>query len=531
MSRIVRLGIRSRALHAILGGLVFAFAAAAQEAPIVRVGVLVDGPWERNEDVRRLTLEEVTALTAGEFDVRFPDESYLIGDWTYETARANLEHLLRSPEVDAIIAWGTLASHAVCCYIDLPKPVVAPVIIDPDLQGLPQEDGSSGATNLSYVELENKIDQELTIFRQIATFDRIHFLNNENLVQAIPELPTRTFELAAQAGFEVGLIPVGDSADEVLEAIPDDAEAVYLWPLIHMPAAERQRLIDGLNARKLPTFAALDFGEVDAGVLATATLNDFFPRLTRRVALNLQRILLGEDAGRIPVHFDYRQRVRINMRTAREIGVSPTWDILLEAELLHPEEAAARVTLLERAVSEAIETNLDLAVRRRAVAAAAQDVASARSADRPQLEASALALQIDDDRAAASFGSQAERTTSASLTLSQLLYSDPALANIYIQQELQESRAAELEALRLDIALDAATTFLNLLRARSLVRIQRSNLEVTRSNLELARIRRTIGAANPAEVFRWPRSRSTDGGTATSIGTSCRRRSSSTIPT
>ncbi len=498
----------------LLAALLLAFAAgppvAAEELPVVRIGVLVDGPWEGNELVRRLTREEVTALTDGEFDVRFPDDAYLIGDWTHAQAKENVERLLRDPEVDIVIAWGLLASHAVCCYLELPKPVVAPVIVDPLLQGLPKQNGASGVPNLSYVELENKIDVELTIFRQIAPFDTIHFLSMNHLIDAIPELPRRTFELAAQAGFEVGLVPVGTSADEVLSAIPEDAQAVYLWPLLHMPVEERQRLIDGLTERKLPSFSSLDLGEVDAGLLATATLNDFFPRLARRVALNVQRILLGEDAGQIPVRFDYRQNVRINMETARRIGVSPRWDVLLEAELVNPEEAGLEVMTLDRAVDEAIASNLDLAVRRRNLAAAAQDVALAKANYRPQVEISGLASQIDDDRAEASFGSQAERTTSASVSITQLLFSDMARSNIDIQGELQEAREHEFEALRLDIAQEAASTYLNLLRARSLVRIQRSNLAVTRSNLELAQIRRTIGAANPAEVFRWESQIATD---------------------
>ncbi len=506
-----RTGKSRRALVRVAGALALVFSAAATaELPVVRVGVVVDGPWEQNEIVRRLTIEEVTTLTAGEFDVRFPEESYLIGDWSYRTARENLEQLLRSPEVDVVITWGILASHAVCCYAELPKPVVAPAVLDPKLQGLPMADGASGVPNLSYVELENKVGEELAIFGHIVPFDQIHFLSNENLLEAIPELPRRTFELAAAAGFEVRVIPVGDSADSVLAAIPGDAQAVYLWPLMHMAPDQRQRLIDGLNQRRLPSFAALDLGEVEAGVLATATSNDFFPRLARRVALNVQRILLGEDAGRIPVRFGYREKVKINMATARAIGVSPGWDVLREAELLHPEDPGRELMSLERAVDEAIEANLDLAVRRRAVAAAAQELALARSSYRPQVGLSAGAVRIDADRAAASFGAQPERAASGSLEVSQLLFSDPALAGIRVERELQGSREQELEALRLDIALEAATTYLNLLRTKSLVRIQRSNLEVTNSNLDLARIRRTIGAANPAEVFRWESQIATD---------------------
>jgi outer membrane protein TolC len=470
---------------------------------VVNVGVLIDGPWELNDYMRQLNVEEVTKLTAGEFDVRFPDEAYLIGDWTYETALANLEKLLQDPEVDVILAWGVLSSQAVCCYVNLPKPVVAPVILDAKLQSLPLENGASGVPNLSYVELENKVVDELELFRGIVPFQKIYFLSNANWVRAIPDMAARTFELAVQAGYGVELIPVEDSAAEALAAIPDDAEAVYVWPQYHLQLGERQKLIDGLIERKLPSFTALDMGEVRAGMLASATDAEFFRRLVRRTALNVQRILLGEDAGQLPVLFSPRFSPTINMATARAIGISPGWDVLVEANQLFPEEDGLPPMSLEIAVNEAVEKNLDLAVRRRVVSAGAQEIPLARSDYKPQLQAGLQGLQIDEDRALASFGSQAERTTSGSLGLSQLLYSDPVLANIEIQRELQKSREEEFESVRLDIALDAASTYLNLLRARSLVSIQRSNLEVTRSNLELARIRRTIGAANPAEVLRW----------------------------
>jgi outer membrane protein TolC len=495
----------ARARGWLAGALLLALAnpLAAKELPVVNVGVMVDGPWERNDYMRQLNIDEISTLTAGEFDVRFPDEAYLIGDWTYQTAEANLERLLRDPEVDVILAWGVLSSQAVCCYVDLPKPVVAPVILDPKLQSLPLEDGASGVRNLSYVEIENKVVEELELFRQIVPFKKIYFLSNGNFVSAIPDLAARTFELAAQAGYEVELVPVNDSVEEALAAIPEDAEAVYMWPQFQLSIEQRQRLIDGLEARKLPSFSGLDMGDVEAGVLASATDIEFFQRLVRRVALNVQRILLGENAGRLPVLFSSRLKVTINMATARAIGVSPGWDVMVEARVLFPEEEGLPEMTLERAVSEAVEANLDLAVQRRVVSAGAQDIPLARSDYLPQLGAGLQGLQIDEDRAVASFGSQPERSTSGSLSLSQLLYSDPVLANIQVQRELQKSREEEFESIRLDIALDAATTYLNLLRARSLVSIQRSNLEVTRSNLDLARIRRTIGAANPAEVFRW----------------------------
>ena len=98
-----RAGLRAAVL---LAAWLCAGALAAAELPVMRVGVVVDGPWEGNAVIRELTRTEVVALTEGEFDVRFSDELYLVGDWTVDSARSNLDRLLNDPEVDAIITWG-----------------------------------------------------------------------------------------------------------------------------------------------------------------------------------------------------------------------------------------------------------------------------------------------------------------------------------------------------------------------------------------------------------------------------------------
>ncbi|NNG15463.1 MAG: TolC family protein, partial [Gemmatimonadales bacterium] len=46
-------------------------------------------------------------------------------------------------------------------------------------------------------------------------------------------------------------------------------------------------------------------------------------------------------------------------------------------------------------------------------------------------------------------------------------------------------------------------TYLDVLRAKTLERVQQDNLRVTRSNLELSRIRQTVGTASAGEVARW----------------------------
>jgi outer membrane protein TolC len=111
------------------------------------------------------------------------------------------------------------------------------------------------------------------------------------------------------------------------------------------------------------------------------------------------------------------------------------------------------------------------------VNAGAQNVHIARSVLLPQIEAAATGVVIDKDRAESSFGSQAERTLSGAATLSQVIYSEPAWANLSIQRHFQAALAKDRDQLRLDIARDAALAYLRVLRAKTFERIQKNNLQ------------------------------------------------------
>jgi len=258
-----------------------------------------------------------------------------------------------------------------------------------------------------------------------------------------------------------------------------------------------------LKKRKLPSFSNMGIREVEQGILAISTPSAF-PAIARRTALNIQRILLGEEPGSIPVSFAVGERLTINMATARAINVYPNWSILTEAELINQEIAEVERKLdLNTAVKEAIDANLDLAANERFVAAGSQNIKEARSKLLPQLSLSALGTAIDRDRAFASFGAMPEFTSSGSITATQVIFSEPAHANLSIQKSLQKTRVWQREQLRLDIILAASTAYLNVLRAKSFERIQRENLKRIRSNLELAQVREAVGVAGPAEVYRW----------------------------
>ena len=90
------------------------------------------------------------------------------------------------------------------------------------------------------------------------------------------------------------VVGVGRTIDDVLEMFTDSTEAVYVGALLQLSEADFDRLIAALQERKIPSFSLMGRSEVERGLLATANPG-IISRIVRRVALNVQRILLGDE--------------------------------------------------------------------------------------------------------------------------------------------------------------------------------------------------------------------------------------------
>jgi len=491
-------------------GLARGLAAAAEPAKAIVVGVVVDGPWSRNAEVLEMFEREIREVARGEFEVTLPEAKRIEADWTAAGVTAAVDRLLADPDVDVVIALGVLSSDVVCRRGALPKPAIATVVVDAELQGLPMRAGASGVRNLSYLSIPSAIERDLRVLGDIAPFEHVAIIANAYIVDAIPSLAQGLRGATGARHAAPAVVAAGASAREALAAIPPEADAVYLLPLFEFSEAALDTLVAGINARRLPSISSMGEREVRRGVLATVT-PDIMPKMARRLGVMVHRILRGEDAGAIPTAFSVGERLVVNIETAEAIGVYPNWALLAEADVVGKEHDAPAASLsIESAVREAIAANRTLAAAAHAVAGGAQSVRRARSALLPQVEATALGLVIDEDRAASSLGAQPERTITGSATLSQVLFSEAALAGVSIEKKLQISRERERDQTELDIAAASATAYINVLSATTFECIQKENVRLTRDHLDVARARAAVGSAGIADVHRWESQIATD---------------------
>ena len=167
----------------------------------VNISIVIDGPWDRNPEIRALFETEIRELTRREFDVRFEAAHNVEAAWTLSSVSRLIDQMLADPAVDLLITVGVVGSQYVASLDSFSKPVIAPIVVDAALQGFPMEGGASGIANLSYLAFPNTITRDLKKFREIVDFDEVMLLSNENVV--IPNIEQRITEASREAGVQI----------------------------------------------------------------------------------------------------------------------------------------------------------------------------------------------------------------------------------------------------------------------------------------------------------------------------------------
>ncbi len=474
----------------------------------VTIGFVIDGPWERNDELIELFSKEIRELLQSEFEVRFPAEKRLESGWSLEKIRENFHKLLSDDEVDIVIAGGEISTRLAVFSGDLPKPVIAPFATNAGIHRMPVKNGASGVKNLNYITYSSSMDNTIKRFRELTDFSSgVIFVNRE----AESELEGIKGNFALPEKFSAGntnitTIKISSDIDEAIGMIPAGADAVFNLPLMNLTPEQLQQLIAKVQAKEIPFFSMFDLRgmTVKAGAAAGLGPRNFFTRIARRIALNLQRILLGEEPGEIPVNFPLNYQLYINMETAIKLGVFPNWSVMADAELIgYKKEKPERTLTLTEAIKEAIEQNPDLKASGKNILISEENVAGALANLLPQLELSATGLLIDKDRAEMSNGQQAEKSVTATAQLQQVIFSEKAWANLDITGLREEINRYEFDRDKLETILEVSNAYLNLMKAKNLEAIQKENLNRSMTNYEIARFRNSVGSASPSEVYRW----------------------------
>ncbi|RKZ16825.1 hypothetical protein DRQ53_05230 [bacterium] len=473
----------------------------AETRPTIHIAYLHDGPaapWA--EALRDSLAGEVERVLTADYEVaRSPDLS-VVAVATRESCREALLGLLGRRDVDIIIATGPLGSMEAASLSSYPKPVIGSMILDPGLQGVPLVDGTSGIFNFTYVTSPNPVQADLAALGSLIEYDTLVFLGSS---QYLSSLSSRKQVLEENTGSTIVFVPADGPVSAVIEAIPATTDAVYLLPLITSDQGHIDELLVELRSRQVPVISMRGERDVRAGALLGVAPSDWQRRVFRRVALAASSIAMGDTAADLPVLLSRSGKPVVNMGTARAIGVSPSFSFLIDAVQIDESDDTAAADLdLFTAMDEAQLNNQDIAATERVVLAGSEEVGISSSVLLPQLNGGLSGTLIDED-VAAYLGTLSESTFGGHVGLTQIIWSDQAWANYSIAKDIQTAREHELSRVRLNVGLQAATAYLDVLRANTLLDVLRQNLTFSRANLDRAQVRVDAGDANRSELYRW----------------------------
>jgi outer membrane protein len=472
---------------------------AEAQAPVT-IGLVLDGPHRRVTDVRTRLEAEITAVMGRDRPIRMDSEHEFVGDWSPPGIRAALARAMDDPAVDLVVVLGVIGPRLAADMGPLPKPTIGAAVLEPFALGFPPE-SVAVANRLHYVSPQFA-NQPLAVFRDVFMPKRVAVIAPEGLLSVAPGFAER---LRGSYGLEgAWVIPASADPEATVALIPAEADGVYLLPVMRWSDTDLRAAASALGARRLPSFSWAGVDDVRSGILAAVTTESLHDRLPRWVAVTVEALTRERPAGVVPSAFLVREQLTLNRTVLQSVGVSPRWRALVDAQYVGEDSipASGRLTLAS-AIEDALAANLDLSAASRGLEAGAASVRLAGAPLLPQVGIGASSRSIGGNILASAepYASSGALTGNAGFSLS--LYDDHRWANYSIERSLQSSREYTFGARQLDIAQAAAVGYLVVLGQRTVVRIQRANLDLTRSNLEIARIREATGGGRLAEVYRW----------------------------
>ena len=75
-------------------------------------------------------------------------------------------------------------------------------MIDPEVQGIPLTNGSSGVRNLAYITSFSNLERHFETFRDIVDFHNLAMLVTASTIEAVPEIHERSVRIGRELGLE-----------------------------------------------------------------------------------------------------------------------------------------------------------------------------------------------------------------------------------------------------------------------------------------------------------------------------------------
>ena len=339
-------------------------------------------------------------------------------------------------ENDFVIAMGLISSNYAISLKTYSKPTICSVVLDPKLQGLTKtESGTSGIKNFTFTESPFDITRDLNLLYQIYPFDHLEVITEEGSIGETTFVDQLFSNYLKGKNVSVDHIFYSSDFNQHFSEMGDHKVAAYALPYLGDDPDRIKNIFQIINKNKVPSAALFGEEYIEAGALCGYETEANLEKIPRRIALTVMKILEGQDAADISVEMEsFVENLNINMETARQIGIYPDFDLMSKATFVNLENIQTdNVLNLQMAIGIALQNNLNVKIKRADVDIAIAETSLAKSELLPQIDLATNLLLSDEQSTLSKQGALGRANWTLGGTLSQVIFTEPALANIAIQ--------------------------------------------------------------------------------------------------
>jgi outer membrane protein TolC len=379
---------------------------------------------------------------------------------------------------------------------------VSATLVSGDMLKLDFEKDRSLKDNLAVVVRPNRIDSEVAELRRLHDTRRLHLALSKEVFDHVDGLQAKIQETATAVGIEIIPVPVSTDWRSAMAQLGDGVDGVYFLDLPRLSRSERAAFVAALNERRIPAMSGVGPDDIEIGMVATYR-RDMTVALVRRTSLNLFQLISGSTTDELPVLLLSDPQLKINGRTAADIGYSLSFEASVLGTILHPEALEASADSLDMldVLQQSDSGNVALSISNQEVQTALRTKQVVRSPLFPQLGARGAYNYMNNPNLVGVI--LPEGFARLRVQLSQMIFDDELISNFRSANRDYDAAQYQNDADRLDVYLNAEQAYLNYVQARLLYSIALNNLRLTEGNLEIAKMRVEVGHSGRDEVFRW----------------------------
>ncbi len=483
----------------------------------VRIALIYDGEMKESYGFPSQVKSEIEDLLYPEFLTEFVS---MYGEWTIDSSDRVLQAAYKDSKIDLIVTLGVMSSFQALNHPTSSKMTV----IGYDVRLFSENKIEKNIPDtVAYYKGKRALAFEFEVFKNITHAHKVAVIGDASLLSQsnfpnIVNVLERNFKITKQTPI---FLPIIDDAKETIAALQNiNVEGVIFLPTWRLSQDAFYDLISSINDMHIPSFSIIGEEEVAEGVFMSLNPKSELIRVSRRIALNTQELLLNGSVDNFAM-FNQANELIINETVSKEIEIDLSFKTIEEARFIDLAHLPKKdeITLVEASFL-AVQDNLDLEAEMFRVESGKQEVQKAFSELLPLLASNLQARWIDTNSADFGFGSTPQRLFKGSVTLLQSVYDDDKYSKYTVQKRLQKAREYNQETIKLDIIFDTVSSYLSILRIQAEKEIAEENLSLSKANLKRAHELVDLGQARLSEVYRWQSEVSTNKESLVSIDAS-----------